>query len=75
MREHQITIVIDFKIYIYLFDPIVRYLLEKNVEVNLVAPSEFKYELEKTFSGLEITYIDYDLIKTRNRLRFIIHRV
>lgn len=75
MREHQITIVIDFKIYIYLFDPIIRYLIERNVEVNLVAPSEFKYELEETFSGLEITHIDYGLIKTRNRLRFIIHRV
>jgi hypothetical protein len=74
MQFKEVTIIIDFKIYLYLFEPIIEYLLKNNVKVFLASSSEVLPQVKEVLEGLDITYIDYTNIKNRNKIRYGIHR-
>lgn len=75
MKKNEVTIVIDFKIYLYLFEPIIQYLLQKGVKVYLAASQDIMPEVKDILSGLEITFINLSEIKSKNKFRFYVHRM
>ena len=74
MKKAEVTIVIDFKIYTYLFEPVIQYLLSKNVKIYLAASEDILPEVKSILSELDITFINLSKIKSKNRLRFYLHR-
>lgn len=74
MKNDEVTIVIDFKIYLYLFEPIIRYLLQKNVKIYLAAPQDIMPEVKDILGGLEVTFVNLSEIKSKNKFRFYFHR-
>ena len=74
MKKNEVTIVIDFKIYLYLFEPIIQYLLQKGVKVYLAASQDIMPEVKDILSGVEITFINLSEIKSKNKFRFYVHR-
>lgn len=75
MKYKEVTILIDFKIYLYLFEPIIDYLLSKNVRVYLCLPDSLVLETRKILSESEnLTFISLNKIKENNKIRFAVHR-
>lgn len=75
MNNNKVTIVIDFKIYAYLFEPILSYLIENKFVVYIYIPNALKEEVSILLpKNSNIIYCDLDVIKKNNRIRFILHR-
>jgi len=75
MLKKGVTIVIDFKIYFYLFEPIIRHLISQNVQIFIVAPKSLRTDIKLTFQSERIKFINYEELKRRHKLRFIVHRI
>ncbi len=75
MKQDSVTIVIDYKIYLYLFEPIIKYLLSKHVRVYIAASSDILVEIKDILADEDIIFINLSEIKSKNKLRFYIHRV
>lgn len=75
MKINEITIIIDFKIYAYLFEPIIPYLLGRNVKVTICLPDALKPQILLVYSHFKnLNYTSLTRIKDKNRFRFGIHR-
>ena len=75
MKINEITIIIDFKIYAYLFEPIIPYLLGRNVKVTICLPDALKPQILLVYSHFKnLNYTSLTRIKVKNRFRFGIHR-
>ncbi|MGF1765949.1 hypothetical protein L4D06_00955 [Enterovibrio makurazakiensis] len=73
MRK-EVTIVIDFKIYLYLFEPIIRKFNEKGVKIHLAVPEVMHNDVKRIFPDIAFDFVNFERIKKENRLRFILHR-
>jgi len=75
MKKENITIIIDFKIYVYLFEPIINYIQSEGVKVFLFLPDELRLDVEKILGVNDlIEYCSLSEIKSKHRLRFALHR-
>lgn len=74
MNRNAVTIVIDYKIYSYLFKPIIAKLVEKKVDVSVFCPSEIKDVLSKDLGCDCINFYSLDDIKYRYINRWRLHR-
>ncbi len=71
----EVTIVINFKIYLYLFEPIIRFLLKKEVKIYVAVPDNILSDVQVILEGLEITYLSLTKIGNQHWGRYYIHRV
>ena len=72
----EVTIVIDYMIYVYLFEPIVRYLLQRNVKVVLCVPDNLQSDIKSVIgSDVNLSFISLTEIKLKNKFRFVLHRI
>lgn len=76
MKYKEVTILIDFKIYLYLFEPIIEYLLAHNVNVYLCLPDDLIVETKKILKRHDnLKFLSLSTIKKGNKTRFSLHRV
>lgn len=74
-KINEITILIDFKIYLYLFEPIIKELAQSGVKLHIAAPNGIKEYIQENMNDYEFIFIDYELLKEKHKFRFLIHRV
>lgn len=76
MKIKEVTIIIDFKIYLYLFEPIIRFLIINGVKVYIASSAELLNEIKIVLNDKNISYIDYSIIKNTkiNKFRYGLHR-
>ena len=75
MKKQAISIVIDFKIYAYLFHPIVKKLVDRKIAVFIYTTSGIADFIKEIFEGEKLVeVIELDSIKRKHKTRFRIHR-
>lgn len=75
MNAQAVTVVIDYKIYAYLFKPILAKLVEKRVSVNVFCPSQIKSEVVRDLGAPQgVRIFTLDEIKARHVNRWRLHR-
>jgi hypothetical protein len=72
----EISVLIDSRIYIYLFEPIVRGFRAADVRLHIYVPARLRDDAQLHFGMGELTeYLDLDPIKKKSRWRWMIHRL
>ncbi|MFT7248443.1 MAG: hypothetical protein ACI97P_001221 [Arcticibacterium sp.] len=75
-NNKEITIVIDFRIYYYLFEPVVDSFIERGVKVYLVCNKDIKDFISSKRQDLGcIEFVSLPVIKRKFRVHKVIHRI
>lgn len=72
----SVSVIVDFKVYLYLFEPIIESLSKENYVINLYIPDELVFDAKNVFCKNDSLIINsLTHIKKKNKFRFAIHRV